>query len=159
MQIGKRGAEVFKPGIPKLRTICFLTVSVIVFILSVGCTDDKNYLHDDTVSSYEENILFQGTISGNSGDFITNELSAQTGNGRVIHLKFRNDGKEKVLVDLRKRSIFSKNNIVMSFDVEPGDEVSNDYRSADSDSGKYSVKIISNSGPDVSGYLDIMQVT
>lgn len=149
----------FKLSIPKLRTICFLTVSVIVFISAVGCTDNKNYLHeDDIVSSNGENILFQGTISGNSGDFITNELSAQTGNGRVIHLKFRNDGKEKVSVDLRKRSIFSKNNIVMSFDVEPGDEVSNDYRSADSDSGKYSVRITSSSGPDVSGYLDIMQI-
>lgn len=76
----------------------------------------------------------------------------------IIHLKFRNDGKEKVSVELRKRSIFSKNNIVMSFDVELGDEVSNDYRSADSDSGKYSVRILSTNGPDVSGYLDIMQI-
>ncbi len=46
----------------------------------------------------------------------------------------------------------------MSFDVEPGDEVSNDYRSADSDSGKYSVRILSTNGPDVSGYLDIIQI-
>ena len=51
----------FKLSIPKLRTICFLTVSVIVFISAVGCTDNKNYLHEeDIVSSNGENILLTG---------------------------------------------------------------------------------------------------
>lgn len=133
----------------------------LIMLLTAGCADNKaNTREYDTGAFSEENtenILFQGSIGSNSGEETTSELTAQEGNGRIINVRFRNDGEQKVTVDLRKKSIFSKNNIVMSFEVGPGEEVSNDHRSADSDSGKYSVRIISSSGPDVSGYLEVTQ--
>jgi hypothetical protein len=107
---------------------------------------------DDLISAILDHDVYT-----NSGTFHTGEMKAVKGEGKTIRVWFKNEGTQGATVTLYKCGLLSDSSVV-TFSVSAGSNKYKEYYASNADKGTYRVKIVSNSGEKVDGYLRLKQL-
>jgi hypothetical protein len=112
---------------------------------------------DDDLISAILDLYDNDDVYTNSGTFHTGEMKAVKGEGKTIRVWFKNEGTQGATVTLYKCGLLSDSSVV-TFSVSAGSNKYKEYYASNADKGTYRVKIVSNSGEKVDGYLRLKQL-